>query len=167
MFRKTLELLPEPGPNQPYYNMLRWGANANLGRIYEAKKDHRRAIAYQTQRDPTSQYVGNLLRARELVWSDPMAAAVSLPPAPRPSRGPEPGRANAPPAGGGRPACSGHAAGGRTVARAAKQGAASAMMLASISPSSRAALSFENSTTLTDSPESEAVLNRVQRRQVP
>ena len=34
-----LELLPEPGPNQPYYQMLRWGANANLGRIYEATKE--------------------------------------------------------------------------------------------------------------------------------
>ena len=39
MFKKTLELLPEPGPNQPYYNMFRRGANANLGRIYEAKKN--------------------------------------------------------------------------------------------------------------------------------
>ena len=33
MFRKTLDLLPAPGPTQPYYNMFRWGANANLGRI--------------------------------------------------------------------------------------------------------------------------------------
>ena len=72
MFEKTLELLPEPGPNQPYYNMFRWGANANLGRIYEIKNDACRAIAYYTQRDPTQQYVGNLLRARELVWRDPM-----------------------------------------------------------------------------------------------
>jgi hypothetical protein len=80
MFKKTLELVPEPGPNQPYYHMLRWGANANLGRIYETKKDYSRAIAYDIQRDPTSQYVGNLLRARELVWRDPIAApAVSLP----------------------------------------------------------------------------------------
>ena len=39
MFQKTLELLPEPGPNQPYYNMFRRGANANLGRINEAKKN--------------------------------------------------------------------------------------------------------------------------------
>ena len=91
MFRKTLELLPEPGPNQPYYNMFRWGANANLGRIYESKKDNRRAIAYQTQHDPTAQYVGNLLRARELLLCDPMAAAVSLPPAPLPKpRAPRP-----------------------------------------------------------------------------
>jgi hypothetical protein len=85
MFEKTLELLPEPGPNQPYYNMFRRGANANLGRIYEIKKDGCRAIAHYTQRDPTQQHVGNLLRARELVWSDPMgAAAVTLPPAPTP-----------------------------------------------------------------------------------
>jgi tetratricopeptide (TPR) repeat protein len=88
MFRKALELLPEPGPNQPYYNMFRRGANANLGRIYETKKDPCRAIAYYTQRDPTHQYLGNLLRARELVWRDPTgSAAVPLPPAPEPKLG--------------------------------------------------------------------------------
>ncbi len=65
--------------------MFRWGANANLGRIAEARKDKRGAIAYYTQNDPTSQYVGNLLRARELVWDDPMAAAPDpLPGAPGP-----------------------------------------------------------------------------------
>jgi hypothetical protein len=85
MFETTLGLLPEPGPNQPYYNMFRWGANANLGRIYEAKKDYRRAIAHYTQRDPTTQYVGNQVRARELVWRDPMAAPPDrLPAAPAP-----------------------------------------------------------------------------------
>jgi len=100
-FRNTLELLPEPGPNRPYYNMLRWGANANLGRIDEAMKDNRRAIAYQTQPDPTAQYVGNLLRARELLMKDPMAARVALPPAPPPQpRDPRPAApANVPRAG--------------------------------------------------------------------
>ncbi len=63
MFRMTLDMLPEPSPNQPSYNMFRWGANANLGRIYEARKNHRAAIGYYTQNDPTVQYVGNLLRA--------------------------------------------------------------------------------------------------------
>ncbi len=62
MLQKLLEILPEPGPNQPYYNMFRRGANANLARIYEAKKDPARALAYATQNDPTMQYVGNLLR---------------------------------------------------------------------------------------------------------
>ena len=38
-FKNTLKLLPEPGPNQPYYSMFRRGANTNLGRIYEAKKN--------------------------------------------------------------------------------------------------------------------------------
>ena len=32
----------------------------------------RGAIAHYTQPNPTSQYIGNLLRARELVWRDPM-----------------------------------------------------------------------------------------------
>jgi hypothetical protein len=85
MFRKLLDILPEAGPSLPFYNMFRWGANANLGRIYEAKKDLGRAVAYDTQNDPTSQYVGNVLRARELVWQDPFArAAVTLPPPPPP-----------------------------------------------------------------------------------
>lgn len=65
--------------------MLRWGANTNLGRIYEAKKDSDRAIAHETQWDPTTQNHGNLLRARELVFHNPMAATpVTLPPAPPP-----------------------------------------------------------------------------------
>jgi hypothetical protein len=86
MFRDTLKLLPPPGPNRPYYDMFRWGANANLGRIYQANKDNARAVAHLTERDPTSQYVGNLLQARELVWCDPMAVPVTLPSAPRASR---------------------------------------------------------------------------------
>jgi hypothetical protein len=73
MFEQVLTLLPEYGPKQPYYTMFRRGANANLGRIYELKNDPVRAIAHYTQADPTEQYVGNLLRARELVWRAPMA----------------------------------------------------------------------------------------------
>ena len=85
MFEQTLDLLPEPSPTQPYYNMFRWGANANLGRILGAQNNQRAAIAHYTQYNPTSQLAGNLLRARELVWSDPMAPAPDpLPSAPEP-----------------------------------------------------------------------------------
>jgi tetratricopeptide (TPR) repeat protein len=73
MFRKTLELLPQYGPNQAYYTMFRWGANANLGRIYEAKKDYRRALECYAESDPTFQYVGNQIRARDLVMRNPLA----------------------------------------------------------------------------------------------
>lgn len=86
MFVMLLDLLPEPGPSQPYFNMLRWGAHANLGRIYEALGDRRKAIAHYTQHDPTMQHIGNLLRAREIVWLDPMAPPPDpLPPAPTPA----------------------------------------------------------------------------------
>jgi hypothetical protein len=81
MFQRTLALLPPPAPNQPYFNMFRWGANANLGRIYEAKGDYRRAIECYAQFDPTFQYVGNQIRARDLVWHNPMAGADSPAPA--------------------------------------------------------------------------------------
>ena len=64
--------LPEPGASQPYFNMFRWGAETNLGRLYEAQGDTRRAIAYYTRPNPTAQRHGNLLRARDLAWNDPM-----------------------------------------------------------------------------------------------
>ncbi|KAJ3048930.1 hypothetical protein HK102_012602, partial [Quaeritorhiza haematococci] len=66
MFRKVLEMLPEPTANDPPYFMFRWGAHANLGRIYESQGDPRRAIAHYTAMDPTMQSHGNLLRARDL-----------------------------------------------------------------------------------------------------
>ena len=101
MFQKTLELLPDSGPNQPYYNMFRWGASTNLGRIDEARQKSRSAIAHYTQLDPTPQYVGNLLRARELVWRDPMSPPPDpLPAAPKPKPVvPRPAAPAAPPPG--------------------------------------------------------------------
>lgn len=85
MFRQILDMLPEPGPNQPYYNMFRWGANANLASILEARHDRRGALAYYLAPDPTSQQVGKLLRARQIVLDDPMGPAPpALPPAPPP-----------------------------------------------------------------------------------
>jgi hypothetical protein len=79
----SLKELPEPRPNGPYYDMFRWGAQSNLGRLFEAKGDARRACAYYCVPDPTFQYHGNLLRARALVWQDPTAPTPEpLPPAP-------------------------------------------------------------------------------------
>jgi hypothetical protein len=83
-FQNALKLTPEPGPNQPYYNMFRRGADANLGRIYASKQDVAHATAHLARKDPTSQYVGNQLKAREVVWSDPMSGVATLPPAPPP-----------------------------------------------------------------------------------
>jgi hypothetical protein len=83
-FEKTLTLLPEPSPGRPYYSMLRWGAQSNLGRLEEARGDSSRAIAYYTERNPTYQHHGDLVRARELVWQDPIASL----PAPLPSAPP-------------------------------------------------------------------------------
>jgi hypothetical protein len=84
-FEKTLQMLPAPGRGQPYFYMFRWGAQADLARLREAKGDAPGAIAYYAQNDPTSQRHGNLLRARELVWRDPTAPPpkpVPLPPPP-------------------------------------------------------------------------------------
>lgn len=84
MFRKVLDMLPEPTSNDPPYYMFRWGAHANLGRIYESQGDSRRAIAHYTAMDPTMQYHGNLLRARSLVLADPTQDSPDpLPPAPQ------------------------------------------------------------------------------------
>jgi hypothetical protein len=84
-FEKTLQMLPEPGRGQPFFNMFRWGASANLARLREARGEVSKAIAYYSQNDPTAQRHGNLLRARDLVWADPLAAPCApLPPAPAP-----------------------------------------------------------------------------------
>jgi hypothetical protein len=85
MFERVLAMLPAYGPGQPYYNMFRWGAHTNLGRIFESRKDYRSAIAHYSAVDPTTQFVGNQIRARDLVWKDPMAERPDpLPPAPEP-----------------------------------------------------------------------------------
>jgi hypothetical protein len=82
-FRETLRLLPEPGSGQPYYCMFRWGAQTNLALLSEAKGDTVRATAYYSEPNPTSQHHGDLLRARDLVWLDPLAPVPDLlPPAP-------------------------------------------------------------------------------------
>ena len=84
MFLRLLELLPEPGPNQHRYHMFRWGLRRTWDGSMKPRATCRRAIAYYGQLDPTMQYHGNLLRARELLWQDPMAAAPDpLPPAPK------------------------------------------------------------------------------------
>lgn len=85
MFRQTLELFPEPRLGEPYYHMFRWGAQANLGRLCEAKGDDRGAIGYYSEPDPTSQFHGNLYRARDLVWRDPTAPVPEPLPPPPPS----------------------------------------------------------------------------------
>ncbi len=83
LFRQMLKMSPDPGPGRYFYYMLRWAAEANLGRICEAKGDKPGAIAYYTQADGTTQQHGNLVRARALVWDNPLSdPAAPLPPAP-------------------------------------------------------------------------------------
>jgi hypothetical protein len=84
MFLRLLDMLPEPSPAVPFFGMFRWGAHTNLARIYEAEGDYRQAIAHYAVFQPTMQYHGNLLKARELVWNDPTAEVPDpLPPAPK------------------------------------------------------------------------------------
>jgi len=98
LLKQTLDHLPEPQPNGPFCFMYRWGAQANLARLYDAKGDERRAIAYYCQPDPTWQSHGNLLRARDLVWRDPTAPLPEpLPPAPALRLPPSPAVGPAPP----------------------------------------------------------------------
>ncbi|MDR3633086.1 MAG: hypothetical protein P4L84_04565 [Isosphaeraceae bacterium] len=84
-FRETLKLLPEPGPGRFYYNMFRWGAQTNLGRLLEERGDAVMAATYYAQANPTPQHHGDLLKARALVWLNPTAPLPPpLPPAPAP-----------------------------------------------------------------------------------
>jgi tetratricopeptide (TPR) repeat protein len=83
MYRKLLDLCPEPGPGRYYYYMIRWSALSNMARICEAKGDHPTAIAFYAQDCQMFQRHGNLLRARNLVWNHPFEEPVpALPSAP-------------------------------------------------------------------------------------
>ena len=82
LFRKMLEMVPDPGPGRYFYYMLRWGALNNLGRIAEQKGNTSAAVAYYSEADSSNGYStpqrhGDLLRARRLVWKNP----ISEPPA--------------------------------------------------------------------------------------
>ena len=71
LYRKFLDMSPEPGPGRYFYYMLRWGALNNMGRICEAKGDRAGAIAYYLQDIKTADHAGNLIRARNLIWDKP------------------------------------------------------------------------------------------------
>jgi tetratricopeptide (TPR) repeat protein len=70
-FRQTLRMTPEPGPNQAYVTMFRWGAHTNLGLLCEARGDRVEAIRHYAAGQPTFQDHGNRLRAQALIWADP------------------------------------------------------------------------------------------------
>ncbi len=73
LFSESVRQLPEPGPGRPAYLMLRWGSQANLARLLEAKGELGKATAlYYTSNQATFGFHGNLLRARDLVWLSPM-----------------------------------------------------------------------------------------------
>jgi hypothetical protein len=99
-FGEALRLLPEPGPRRPYYYMFRWGAATNLARLNLDRGDAQRAVAYLSEENPTTEHHGNLLLARDIVWSDPTAPPPPpLPPAPSeppPAAAPAPAPAKAP-----------------------------------------------------------------------
>ena len=85
LFRDVLDLVPDPGITF-YFPMLRWGANANLGRIFDASKDNARAIRILRPGGPDdSGEHGNLPSVcGEMIWArNPIAGAtVVLPAAP-------------------------------------------------------------------------------------
>ena len=86
LYRKFLDMSPDPGPGRYYYYMLRWGALKNLARICEARGDRAGAIAYYLQDVKTGDRQGNLLHARDLIWDHPFdEPPAPLPPAPQPT----------------------------------------------------------------------------------
>ncbi len=78
LFEQALALIDRPGEG-PLDPPIRWGTQANLGRLAEEQGDLPAALDYYNRDDPTGQRHGNLLRARDLVWRDPMAPAVAPP----------------------------------------------------------------------------------------
>jgi len=82
---ESVRQLPEPGAGRPAYLMLRWGSQANLARLLAARGEIERATAlYKTTDRLTNSHHGNLLKARDLVWLNPIV------PVPDPVIAPEP-----------------------------------------------------------------------------
>jgi Tetratricopeptide repeat len=86
LYKKLVDMCPEPGPGRYFYYMLRWGALANLARIAEKNGDRASALSYYAQRFQTNDRHGQMFRARKLVWEHPFdEPAQPLPPAPPPT----------------------------------------------------------------------------------
>ena len=88
LFRKMLDMVPEPGSGRYFFYMLRWGAQNNLARIAEQKGDDATAISFYEEADISKDFItpqrhGDLIRARRLLWNDPISEPLAdLPAAP-------------------------------------------------------------------------------------
>ena len=75
LFRQYLRLPPGEPLRGQLATLAVFGADANLGLIYEALGDPGRATYYYSRSNPTSQSIGNLRRANALVFADPFGPA--------------------------------------------------------------------------------------------
>ena len=150
LFRNTLELLPEPGPSQPYYHMLRWGPTQTWAGSARPRRTLRRPspTTPSATRPPSMSATCSGLAS----WS-----GATRWPARRAPAGPSPAEAACPAS---RPRL---ARGGGKVRRQAGGGGAraanppdSGVRPGSTSLRAQQGSSSENSTTLTESPLSEA-----------
>ena len=83
LYRKLVEMCPEPGPGRYFYYMLRWGAMSNLAKIADARGDRGTALPYYLHSIQTSDQHGHLYRARQIALENPFDEPVKpLPPAP-------------------------------------------------------------------------------------
>jgi hypothetical protein len=95
MFKECLRLLPPLAGRVPPYALYRWGAYTNLGFLNEAKGETSRAARYFSEPVPPFQQHSNLLRARALIFRDPLAipppeAEPVTPPSVTPGNPPQP-----------------------------------------------------------------------------
>jgi hypothetical protein len=72
-FEQSLRRLPPADDLKTpfYFAFYRWGAHTGLGWACQALGDRAAAIRHLSSFQPTPQYHGNLIEARELIWSDP------------------------------------------------------------------------------------------------
>ena len=91
LYKKLVDMCPEPGPGRYFYYMLRWGALSNLAKIADARGDRASALAYYLHNVQTSDQHGHLYRARQLAFDNPFGEPVRpLPPGPADPAPPQP-----------------------------------------------------------------------------
>ena len=89
MFRQAIDQTPEPVPGTPPFGLFRWGARSNLARLLDDRGEEEQALGLLLAPDPTREHLGNLLRARAIVWDDPFARDREAAPEPAPAASPE------------------------------------------------------------------------------
>ncbi len=77
LFEQALRISPEEPIIGSIPSLMRWGAQSNLGLLYDEAGQPERALQYYGLPNPTSQHIGDQLRAASIVFDEPPFAVTA------------------------------------------------------------------------------------------